>query len=69
MILQNKKKTVVVFHCPSDGKVSLFLEDSMFGKNNDLDSESRTFFCVLCFSFMVGGKRIHLSWIVDDFFP
>ena len=37
--------------------------------NNRLDQESHTFFGLFCFSFMEGGKRIRLFWIVDDFFP
>ena len=62
-------KTTVVIRRPSDGKVSLFLEDLEFGAIVVSIRNLVPFFSVTCFSFMEGGKRIRLFWIVDDFFP
>ena len=59
----------MVFGRPSDGKVSLFSGRLRVLSNSSLDQESHTFFGVTCFSFMEGGKRICIFWIVDDFFP
>ena len=59
----------MVFRRLSDGKVSPFLEDLELG---EIVISIRNFvprFCVTCFSFMEGGKKIRLFWIVDDFFP
>ena len=59
----------MVFRRPSDGKVSLFLEDLELGA---IVISIRNFvprFGVTCFSFMEGGKKIRLFWIADDFFP
>ena len=59
----------MVFRRPSDGKVSLFLDDLELEAIVVLIRNFVPFFGVTCFSFMEGGKKIRLFWIVDGFFP
>ena len=58
----------MVFHCPSDGKVSLFLEELELGAIVISIRNLVPFWCDLLL-FYGGRKRIHIFWLVDDFLP
>ena len=64
---KTNKKTTVVFHRPSDGKVSFFWktesQDSRY-----LNQEYRTSFGVILFSFMEGerGSIFHGKWTISS---
>ena len=58
----------MVFHRPSDGKVSLFLEDFELGAIVISLEISYLCWCDLLL-FYGGRKRIRLSWLVGDSLP
>ena len=65
---KTNKKTTVVFCRPSDGKVSLFLEDLELRATVISIRNIVAIWCDLLL-FYGGGKEDLSFWRVDDFFP
>ena len=65
---KSNKNTMVVFRRPFDDKVSLFLKDLEL-RAAVISIKNLVPYLYDLLLFYGGRKKIHLSWIVDDFFP